>query len=146
MTNIVFRASVFSAGIYCVHPHKRRALHSILHLQPIRALLQKIRSRSRYAKNKMASLEEAFDCVTQNFGFQALNSHQKDAIQKIVIEKKEVFINLPTGYRKSLIFQALLCVFEHNGLPGQIVVVESPLINLIKDQDQYLNSIGVPLV
>ena len=44
-------------------------------------------------------------------------------------KKTDVFINLPTGYGKSLIYQALS--FVYNSIleaPGHIVVMVSPLI------------------
>ena len=72
----------------------------------------------------MASLEEAFILVSSKFKIPTLNYHQKLAIEKIVSNKKDVFVNLPTGFGKSLIYQALPLVFDHTtNLPGHIAVV-----------------------
>ena len=55
----------------------------------------------------MATTEEAFDVVSKTFRISALNALQKNGITKIVEEGRDVFINLPTGFGKSLIYQAL---------------------------------------
>jgi len=74
----------------------------------------------------MAALDEAFHLVSSTFKIPELNSHQKQAIRKIVSEKKDLFVNLPTGFGKSLIYQALPLVFDHvTKQPGHIVVVLS---------------------
>ena len=65
-------------------------------------------------------------------------------IEKIVSNKKNVFVNLPTGYGKSLIYQALPLVFDHTtNLPGHIVVVVSPLISLMEDQVKQVQDNGM---
>ena len=70
----------------------------------------------------MAALDEAFHLVSSTFKIPELNSHQKQAIRKIV--SKNLFVNLPTGFGKSLIYQALPLVFDHViKQPGHIVVV-----------------------
>ena len=58
-------------------------------------------------QSKMAALGEAFIRVASLFKILELNAHQKRAIQAIVVDKKDVFVNLPTGFGKSLIYQAL---------------------------------------
>ena len=63
------------------------------------------------------------------------------------IEKTDEFINLPTGFGKSLIYQALPLVCDTvRGTTGHIVVVVSPLVNLMKDQATKLANIGIPAV
>ncbi len=58
-----------------------------------------------------------------------------------------MFVNLPTGYGKSLIYQALPFIFDiTRGIPGHIVIVVSPLTNLMKDQVSILNRSGIPAV
>ena len=92
----------------------------------------------------MASLEEAFILVLTKFQIPSLNEHQKSAIRKIVFQSKDVFVNLPTGFGKSLIYQALPLAFDHTTkLSGHIVVVVSPLVSLMEDQVKYLQRIGV---
>ena len=89
---------------------------------------------------------KAFDRVCEKFGITELNKHQKEAITQIVQRKTDVFINLPTGFGKSLIYQALPLVCDTvRGTTGHIVVV-SPLVNLMKDQVGKLVNIGIPAV
>ena len=52
-------------------------------------------------------IESAFLDVCNVFGIAKLNKYQEDAIKYVVNEKKDVFVNLPTGFGKSIIFQAL---------------------------------------
>ena len=63
------------------------------------------------------------------------------------IEKTNEFINLPTGFGKSLMYQALplFCDTVHR-TTGHIVVVVSPLVNLMKDQATKVANIGIPAV
>ena len=73
--------------------------------------------------------------MCEKFGITELNKYQKEAITQIVQRKTDVFINLPTGFRKSLIYQALPLVCDTvRGTTGHIVVAVSPLVNLMKDQ------------
>ena len=46
----------------------------------------------------MATIEEAFDVVCKTFRISALNAPQKNGITKIVEERRDVVINLPTGF------------------------------------------------
>ena len=95
----------------------------------------------------MAALDEAFHLVSSTFKIPELNSHQKQVIRKIVSEKKDLFVNLLTGFGKSLIYQALPLVFDHvTKQPGHIVVVVSPLISLMEDQVNHLRSLGLSAV
>ena len=63
-----------------------------------------------------------------------LKKCQREAILQIVEKKTDELINLPTGFGKSLIFQALPLVCDTvRGSTGHIVVVVvSPLVNLMK--------------
>ncbi|KAK3743479.1 hypothetical protein QZH41_013092 [Actinostola sp. cb2023] len=66
----------------------------------------------------MAAVEERIrldDCyrnISQVFRIKEFNSHQKKAIDAIILEKKDVFVNLPTGSGKSLVFQAMPLMFD----------------------------------
>ena len=53
----------------------------------------------------MADISKAFDRVCEKFGITELNKYQKEAILQIVQRKTDVFINLPTGFGKSLIMR-----------------------------------------
>lgn len=58
------------------------------------------------------TMERAFRKVCDVFGFDGLNTHQKECLKYIVKEKKDIFVNLPMGFRKSLIYQALPLVYS----------------------------------
>ena len=78
-------------------------------------LTRKVRARlSRFhVEKKLAdTVENAFAKVCEVFGIESLNKHQEDAIKYVVKEKKDVFVNLPTGFGKSLIYQALPLVYS----------------------------------
>ena len=63
------------------------------------------------------------------------------------IQKIDEFINLLTGFGKSLTYQALPLICDTvRGTTGHIVVVVSPLVNLMKDQATKLANIGIPAV
>ena len=93
-------------------------------------------------------MEHAFRKVCDVFGFDGLNTHQRESIKYIVKEKKDIFVNLPTGFGKSLIYQALPLVYSCLQSTDQknIIVVISPLNNLIKDQVLRLNSLGITAI
>ena len=65
----------------------------------------------------MADLSSSFSKVCEQFKFSELNKHQKEAIISAVLKKKDVFVSLPTGFGKSVIFQALPMVFD--GFTGE---------------------------
>lgn len=95
----------------------------------------------------MAALEEACHLASSKFKIAELNAYQKLAIRKAVFERDDIFVNLPTGSRKSLIYQALPLVFDHvSNVNGHIVVVVSPLVSLMDDQVKYLQSLGLSAV
>ena len=71
----------------------------------------------------MADIRSIFDLVSQKFCIRELNSLQKEAIIQFVGKQRDVFINLPTGFGKSLIYQALPLVFDAMHGEGHIVVV-----------------------
>ena len=62
-------------------------------------------------------------------------------------KKLDVFVNLPTAYGKSLIYQALPLVFDvTRNSTGHVVVVISPLVNLMKDQVESHQKLSIPAV
>ena len=71
----------------------------------------------------MADIGSIFDLVSRKFCIRELNSLQKEAIMQFVEKQRDVFINLPTGFGKSLIYQALPLVFDAMHGEGHIVVV-----------------------
>ena len=95
----------------------------------------------------MASRDEMFSLVASKFKISSLKTHQKTAISAVTEKKKDVFVNLPTGYGKSLIYQALPTAFDAlRSSSGHIVVVVSPLVSLMDDQVKFLTSVGISAV
>ena len=92
--------------------------------------------------------EDALRKVCEVFGFERLNKHQEKALRIIVESKSDVFVNLPTGFVKSIVFQALPLVYSHvePSREKNIVIVASPLVNLMKDQVSPLTSLGISAV
>ena len=41
-----------------------------------------------------------------SFGFERLNKRQEEASRLVVESKSDVFVNLPTGFGESVVFQA----------------------------------------
>ena len=92
--------------------------------------------------------KEAFEAVKAQFELTDLLPEQQEAI-KAFFKGKNVFVNLPTGFGKSLIFQSLPIVADIvSGKPrgSSVIVVISPLRSLMEDQVQYLNSICIPAI
>ena len=63
------------------------------------------------AEDVESYLQSAFKKVCERFEIQRLNRQQGEAIRSIALDKKDVFVNLPTGFGKSMIFQGLPQVF-----------------------------------
>ena len=62
---------------------------------------------------------------------------------------KGVFVNLPAGYGKSLIFQGLPIVagiVKSKPRGSSVVVVISPSLSLMDDQVLYLNNMGIQAI
>lgn len=92
--------------------------------------------------------KEAFLAVESQFEVENLLSEQKEAIKSFFGEK-HVFVNLPTGFGKSLIFQSLPLVSDilHRRSRGSsVIVVLSPLRSLMEDHVNYLSNIGIPSI
>ncbi len=78
------------------------------------------------------------NCLKEKFRLSSFRDGQRDAIESI-LQKKDTLCILPTGGGKSLIYQLPSAIYTDG-----ITIVISPLISLMKDQVEYLNSIGVP--
>ena len=92
--------------------------------------------------------DDALRKVCEVFGFERLNKHQEKALRLVVESKSDVFVNLPTGFGKSVVFQALPVVYS-NAEPSSdknMVIVISPLVNLMRDQVSRLTSLGISAV
>ena len=94
-----------------------------------------------------ASLSYALTCLKS--GDIQLKDKQVEAL-KTLYDGMDVFLWLPTGYGKSICFQALPFLFDHKlnraGLPPyrrSVCVIVSPLVSLMVDQVAKLQSVGV---
>ena len=90
----------------------------------------------------------AFEEAKTQFEIENFLAEQKEAI-KALFQNKNVFVNLPTGFGKSIIYQCLTIVGDvlHKKTRGSsVIVVISPLRSLMNDQVQYLHSVGIPVI
>ena len=97
----------------------------------------------------MPEFSEASKVVCEKFKIKSFNHHQKQAFIALVGEKKDVFVNLPTAFGKSFIYQALPLIFDKiTGVSGHAVVVISraSLLNLTQDQISNLQKLGISAV
>ena len=57
--------------------------------------------------------------MLSTFKMKGCTGHQKEAPRKIVVVKKDVFVSLPTGFGKAIIYEALPLILDHvTGKPG----------------------------
>ena len=91
-------------------------------------------------------LECAFEAIKSQFEVPDLLPEQRKTIRSF-FQGKNIFVNLPTGFGKSLIFQCLPIVadiFHKKPRGSSIIVVISPSRSLMEDQARYLTSLGIP--
>ena len=94
-----------------------------------------------------AELEACYKIVCKKFGIKNFTTYnQKTAFKGIVCQHKDIFVNLPTGAGKSLIYQALPTIFYSLYGFEHLVVVVSPLLSLIADQVKKLQTLGITAV
>ena len=79
-------------------------------------------------------MDAAFGKVCYVFGFKTLNQRQKNALKFIIEKEKDVFVNLPTGFCKSVIFEALRLLYAcvEPSREKNLEIVVSPLVSLMK--------------
>ena len=91
------------------------------------------------------SWERLFGAVKEQFEISNLLPEQENLLREFLFGKN-IFVNLPTGYAKSLIFQCLPvaadALFERPR-GSSVIVVISPLRALMEDQVRQLNDIGI---
>jgi len=96
-------------------------------------------SNTSSSEDLLKTVEE----VVHHLGFTQTKQEQRDAIISFV-QGKDVFVNLPTGFGKSLCYGCLPLIFDrHNGTSGSIALVISPLVALMQDQVDGFSSRGL---
>ena len=85
-------------------------------------------------------------CLLENKDF-TLKAQQREAV-KHVWDGKDVFVLLPTGFGKSIIYEVLPFLFDFSlgrvhGQTKSLVIVASPLVSLMADQVSSLRHRGV---
>ena len=97
--------------------------------------------------NTDSVFEQAISSSLDELGLRSLKKEQRQAVELIVLKRRDVLAVLPTGFGKSLIYQALPGVFDF--MTGNytkdraIILVVSPLNALMRDQISKLNEKGV---
>ena len=76
-----------------------------------------------------------------------LRAEQKQALLHL-ITGRDVFVNFPTGFGKSPIYQLAPSIVEeishlYGKIRSAVILVISPLVSLMKDQVQYLQQKGI---
>ena len=81
--------------------------------------------------------------VARGHGYERLKDEQLSAIEKFVCVQY-VFVSLPTGFRKSVIYGILPTIFDRmkgHTAPTSIALIVSPLASLMVDQKAWFSSI-----
>ena len=90
----------------------------------------------------------AIECVCKTFKISLLYPEQETSL-KALVEGKNVYASLPTGYGKSLIFFAAPVLFDEileRPRGSSKILVISPLKMLMEDQVAYLRSLGLSAI
>ena len=92
------------------------------------------------------NFKKVVEDVKSRFFIDTLKKEQEEALFNFVC-KRDVFVNLPTGFGKSLIYQMAPMVVKELGLCiNPIIIVISPLVSLMQDQVNQLEKQGISAV
>ena len=92
--------------------------------------------------------QKAFKAVREQFEIDNLPPEQENALREF-LGGQNIFVNLPTGYGKSLIFQCLPITADallEKPRGSSVLVAISPLRSLMEDQIRHVNNMGVPAI
>ena len=81
--------------------------------------------------------------VSRGHGYERLKEEQFSAIEKFVCGQ-DVFVSIPTGFRKSVIYGILPTIFDRmkgHTAPTSTALIVSPLASLMVDQKARFSSI-----
>ncbi|MBE6049438.1 MAG: DNA helicase RecQ [Clostridium sp.] len=81
-------------------------------------------------------MDNALKILEKYYGYKSFRKGQEDIINTI-IEGRDILAIMPTGAGKSICYQVPALIFEG------VTIVISPLISLMKDQVDTLNSVGI---
>lgn len=84
-------------------------------------------------------LTEYNKILKKYFGYEGLKKEQFEIINKILDEKRDVLAILATGFGKSMTFQLPYLISKKS------VIVISPLISLMRDQQSEMEKLGIPV-
>ena len=96
-------------------------------------------------QNIEARFNEAFDFIKNVFNVAELYEDQVKLI-KAFCQGQNIFFNAPTGYGKSIVFQALPWIYDivHEQFVGfSTLIVISPLQSLMEDQCNRMKDVGI---
>ena len=127
-------------------PKKKKVFRAVFRMTRFLSWVQ-LRRRKRLDKmatNAQKVFHDGMEFSVTKLGNPNLEfkKEQYDVIRAIYLEKRDVLTVLPTGFGKSLCYQALPAIFDFMESEGKqkesIVIVVSPLNALIRDQLQKL--------
>ena len=102
-------------------------------------------SSSAVSKDFASYFSYALSCLRKE---DLVLKHEQSEVLEFVFRGKDVFVWFPTGFGKSICYQALPYMFDHklgrsNVDCKSVVLVVSPLVSLMVDQVTSLRSAGV---
>lgn len=91
----------------------------------------------RMSEAKVTRTLKAFNAAKKSktcktFGIEKFHEEQHKAIEKF-FDGKDVFVSLPTGYGKSIIFQSIPVIASHLWKKPCTIFIVSPLKALMQD-------------
>jgi ATP-dependent DNA helicase RecQ len=88
-------------------------------------------------------MEDYCRLACEKFGVLNLKDFQQECVKQLT-RNRDVFLSVKTGSGKSLCYQSFFIIWRamNETLKCQVLVV-TPLISIMKEQCEYLNSLGI---